>query len=86
MMQHINNQTSIINYKKDKTHQKLVSEGERQEDREKKKDKDVQVLVLGSFIFKSNEVSQLSWLERYTDNVEVGSSSLPETTNYKTGR
>lgn len=28
-----------------------------------------------------NEVSQLSWLERYTDNVEVGSSSLPETTN-----
>ena len=33
---------------------------------------------------KINEVSQLSWLERYTDNVEVGSSSLPETTNYKT--
>ena len=31
---------------------------------------------------KINEVSQLSWLERYTDNVEVGSSSLPETTNY----
>ena len=30
---------------------------------------------------KLNEVSQLSWLERYTDNVEVGSSSLPETTN-----
>ena len=26
------------------------------------------------------KVSQLSWLERYTDNVEVGSSSLPETT------
>jgi len=30
---------------------------ERQEDREKKKDIDVSVLVLGSFIFKSNEVS-----------------------------
>ena len=30
---------------------------ERQEDREKKKDKDDRVLVLGSFIFKSNEVS-----------------------------
>ena len=28
-------------------------------------------------------VLQLSWLERYTDNVEVGSSSLPETTNEK---
>ena len=27
-------------------------------------------------------VSQLSWLERYTDNVEVGSSSLPETTKF----
>ena len=27
-------------------------------------------------------VPQLSWLERYTDNVEVGSSSLPETTFY----
>ena len=25
-------------------------------------------------------VLQLSWLERYTDNVEVGSSSLPGTT------
>ena len=28
-------------------------------------------------------VPQLSWLERYTDNVEVGSSSLPGTTNTK---
>ena len=28
----------------------------------------------------TDKVSQLSWLERYTDNVEVGSSSLPETT------
>ena len=26
-------------------------------------------------------VLQLSWLERYTDNVEVGSSTLPGTTN-----
>ena len=26
------------------------------------------------------QVPQLSWLERYTDNVEVGSSSLPGTT------
>ena len=25
-------------------------------------------------------VLQLSWLERYTDNVEVGSSTLPGTT------
>ena len=30
---------------------------------------------------KLGEVPQLSWLERYTDNVEVGSSSLPGTTN-----
>ena len=27
-----------------------------------------------------NLVLQLSWLERYTDNVEVGSSTLPGTT------
>ena len=27
-----------------------------------------------------NSVLQLSWLERYTDNVEVGSSTLPGTT------
>ena len=28
-------------------------------------------------------VLQLSWLERYTDNVEVGSSTLPGTTKLK---
>ena len=28
----------------------------------------------------NNTVSYLSWLERYTDNVEVGSSTLPGTT------
>ena len=28
-----------------------------------------------------NLVLELSWLERYTDNVEVGSSTLPGTTN-----
>ena len=28
-------------------------------------------------------VLSLSWLERYTDNVEVGSSSLPGTTGFK---
>ena len=28
-----------------------------------------------------NLVLSLSWLERYTDNVEVGSSTLPGTTN-----
>ena len=30
-------------------------------------------------------VLQLSWLERYTDNVEVGSSTLPGTTLRKGG-
>ena len=29
---------------------------------------------------KDQPVLQLSWLERYTDNVEVGSSTLPGTT------
>ena len=29
-------------------------------------------------------VLQLSWLERYTDNVEVGSSTLPGTTKEDT--
>ena len=37
-------------------------------------------LIVNLIIIIKPPVSQLSWLERYTDNVEVGSSSLPETT------
>ena len=40
----------------------------------------VDILDVLRFNFNDKSVSQLSWLEYYTDNVGVDSSSLSETT------